>query len=434
MSTNATAVRPEILEGRLDKLRVAVPTGLGRIHLRIDDTPVAGTLEDETQRRVLRDLAYRRAPVRAGVLTDAGGAHEFSWLICPGGPGVPPVGYARQGRLYALTVAGSAAVAAVGLVLAWMLGTGSMWRVFALIGALVAVLVGAVVGGVAGQAWWRNWTRRAAILQSESRYRDDDGRPAKAMALAQPEAAAPSDVPKPKTRRKGKPATAPSPIPQADYRLADDGEPPIAHVRGVLTALTHESVRAFNSGPSWGLYRFVIGTEPYLMRVGENLGKPEPFLAEGDRVELAVHGGESPRTDKHRIVYGLRNLEDGRVYLCHRTFRGGRAKDGPIGVGPRQRGPVIRGAAGWLLAVWVMIVGLVAFSVPDAHLAGLAQVGLIAFVCLLAVWGLIVLPMVHADRRWRQGRPTQRQQTLTRIYRILDLGTPLAPTAPIEEL
>jgi hypothetical protein len=442
MPTRVTAIQPDILEGRLDTLRVATPLFRGSIHLRIDGTPVEGTAEDEAHLRTLRDLQHRRLPVRVGVLTDGDGVHRFSWLVCPGKPAVAPIGYARQRRLYVRTLAGGVASLAAGLLLGWLLGTGSMWRVLGLVAAMVAVVVGAVFAGVALHALWRNWKIRAAILQSEAQYRDDDdGRPPLAVALVQPEPEPeplPDLVPSLRRKRGRKARLAPAPVSTAElaaeYRLADEGEPPIAYVRGVLTSLTYESSQPFNTGQRWGLYRFIICGEPYLMRIGESTGNPDPFLAEGDRVELAVHAGESPRLDRHRIVYGLRNLEDGRVYLLHRTFRGGRAKDGPIGVGPRQLGELMRNAAGWLLAVWIMILGMVWFTVPDAHIAGMSTIGGVAFAVLLALWGCIVLPFIHADRRWRQGRPTQRQQNLERIYRVLGLGTPFAPTAKIEEL
>jgi hypothetical protein len=441
MPTRVTAIQPVILEGRLDTLRVATPLFRGSIHLRIDGTPVEGTVEDEAHLRTLRDLQHRRLPVRVGVLTDGDGVHRFSWLVCPGRSDVAPIGYARQRRLYLRTLTGGVASLAVGLLLGWLLGTGSMWRVFGLVAAMVAVVVGVVFGGVALHALWRNWKIRAAILQSEAQYRDDDGRPPTAAALVEPEPEPeplPDLIPSLRRKRDRKSRLAPAPVSTAEraaeYRLADEGEPPIAYVRGALTSLAYESSQPFNTGQRWGLYRFIIGGEPYLMRIGESMGNPDPFLAEGDRVELAVHAGDSPRADRHRIVYGLRNLEDGRAYLLHRTFRGGRAKDGPIGVGPRQIGELMRNAAGWLMAIWIIIVGLVLFTVPDAHLAGLALIGSVSFFCLVAVWGCIVLPFVLSNRRWREGRPTQRQRTLERIYRVLALGTPLAPTTKIEEL
>ncbi|MNT95577.1 hypothetical protein D3C72_2374770 [compost metagenome] len=50
------------------------------------------------------------------------------------------------------------------------------------------------------------------------------------------------------------------------------------------------------------------------------------------------------------------------------------------------------------------------------------------------VWLGFALPLLWLDTRWRMGKPTRRQRITERIYALLDLGTPFAPTRRIEEV
>lgn len=415
MPTRATATSPGVLEGRLTNLRVAIPVVRGSIRFLIDGVPVVGTVENPEHIRTLRTHQERRTPVRVGVMTDSLGAHRFAWLICPGKAGVPPRYYKAQRRMNALAIAGGLVLAAAALALAWSMGTGSIWRALTLAVSSAVALAGLVLAGVAVHALGRSRLMRSALLQSEAQFQQDDGRPAKAAALRDaPAQASPQNV---------------------ETLLADDGRPAIARVRGALTAVTHESIRSMNGGPSYGVYRFVVGKQPYVMRVGEDIGNVTPFLAEGDQVELAVHPVDLPGGDPHRIVYALRNVEDGRVYVCHRTFRGGRAAVAPIGVGLSQRVPLLRTVAGYLFVCWVMILGVFAFT--DLDSSGFDALPLIAawaFAACLGVWLGVALPFVYLHARWRNGRPTTRQRTLERVYLALGLGTPFEPTAPVEEM
>lgn len=211
-------------------------------------------------------------------------------------------------------------------------------------------------------------------------------------------------------------------------------QPGIQRVDGTLRALTHEARFGANSRPSFGIYRFQIGSQPYVLYAGENFGNALPFLAEGDRVQLAAHDGAGAPETAHRLVYALRNLEDDRVYVSHRVFRSRHTDIGPVGVGPGQRSPMLK-----LIGLLLLVTGLI--LVGAAYLAGdaparaeLPELATVIGAGMLIVWLVFALPLLFLEARWRLGKPTRRQRILDRIYATLDLGTPLAPTARIEAL
>jgi hypothetical protein len=413
MLKSSTAVTPGILDGRIEQLRVSVPTPMGDVYLRVDGMPVIGSIEDAAMVRTVRGLQEQSAPVRVGVLTDEAGTHHFSWLIARKGPGVPPRFYVDERRNGWRGVGIGLLIATACIAVAWMLGISSAWRAITLAVLLAFALAGVIFAGVSLHALWFNRLHRAAILQSETAYRAHSGKPPVVTPVRTP---APV------------PDTAPLPM------TTDAEEPPMQRVQGALKDLTHESVRSANSGPSYGLYRFVLGRQPYLMRVGENLGDVKPFLAEGDRVEMAVHAADRPGAGPHRLVYAMRNLEDGRVYVCHHGFRGGDRRISPVGVGLTQRAPMLRMVGGLLLFTWLVLAGLGYFSGLPGDREDLPALLTYAFIGLTAIWFCVALPFVYLDMRWKQGRPTRRQRILERVYLTLGLGTPFAPTERIEEV
>lgn len=210
--------------------------------------------------------------------------------------------------------------------------------------------------------------------------------------------------------------------------------PAIQRVSGTLQGLTHEARVNARSMPNYGIYRFQIGGQPCVMYAGENFGNVLPFLAEGDRVDAAIHAEPLSQDDPHHLVYALRNHEDERVYVCHRVFRFLHTRIAPVGVGPGQRTPMLK-LIGWLLAIsWLIFVGIFYTAGSPQGLEELP--GLATFIAagMLLVWLIFAVPLLFLDTRWRLGKPTRRQRMLDRIYATLDLGTPFAPTARIEEL
>jgi len=413
MLQSSTPVTPGILDGRIEQLRVSVPTPMGDIYLRVDGVPVIGTIEDAAMVRTVRGLREQAAPVRIGVLTDAAGTHYFSWLIARKGPGVPPRFYVDERRNGWRGVGIGLVIAAACIAAAWMLGIGSAWRAITLAVLLAFAFAGVVFAGVSLHALWFNRLHRAAILQSEAAFREYSGKPPAVTPVRTPA-----------------PVVDPAPPPVA----TDTQDPPMQRIRGALKDLTHESVRSANSGPSYGLYRFVVGRQPYLMRVGENLGDIKPFLAEGDLVDMAVHAADRPGAGPHRLVYAMRNLEDGRVYVCHHGFRGGDRRISPVGVGLTQRAPMLRLVAGLFLFTWLLLAGLGWFSGLPGDRNDLPALLTYAFIGFAVLWFCVALPFVYLDMRWKQGRPTRRQRILERVYQTLGLGTPFAPTERIEEV
>ncbi len=414
MPNTSKATTTSILEGRIDKLRVAVPLITGDVYLRVDGVPVNGSFEDPAMVRTLRGLHEQAMPVRIGVLTDSKGNTFFSWLIARKGPGVPPRYYVDERRKAWRYTGIGAALATVAIGIAWLLGLGSAWRAIGLALMLAVAPAGVCVAGLSLHGLWSNRRHRVAILESEAAFRAYTGKP-----ISSPPEAALDSTP-------------------VSVRLADEAPPsdedlpPIRRVLGTLTSLTHEARRSVRSGPSFGIYRFVLGKQPYVMTVGENLGDIKPFLAEGDEVEMAVLASDAPGGGPHQLVYAMRNLEDGRVYVCHHGFRGGNSQVSPIGVGLTQRAPMLKMLAGLFLFTWLVLIAIM-FSADSPSDDGpvLVTYSLLGF---FALWVCVALPFLYLDMRWRAGRPTRRQRILERIYAVMGLGTPFAPSERVEEV
>ena len=144
-----------------------------------------------------------------------------------------------------------------------------------------------LLAGFSLHGLWHNRLHRSAILRSEARYRE---------LLKAPIAVAP-------------PAEAPAgPAQDEGEKLVTDAAPEILVVRGALASLTHEARPSTRTAPSYGIYRFQVGARRYVMYVAENFGDAMPFLAEGDRVELAAYAGQLAGAGPDQLVYGLRNL------------------------------------------------------------------------------------------------------------------------------
>lgn len=402
------------VEGRIDKLRVAVPLVRGQVYLRVGGVPVNGAFEDPADIRMLRGLALQAAPVRVGVIEDgAQGLRHFSWLSAAGGGGIAPRYYVDQRRRAWRSIGIGLAVAVAAAGGACLLDLSSFAQVLALVVALTVALVALLLAGFSLHGLWHNRLHRSAILRSEARYRE---------LLKTPIAVAP-------------PAEAPAgPARDEGETLVTDAAPEILVVRGALASLTHEARPSTRTTPSYGIYRFQVGARRYVMYVAENFGDAMPFLAEGDRVELAAYAGQLAGAGPDQLVYGLRNLEDDRVYVCHHYFRGAFTDIAPVGVGLGQRVPLLRLLAVLLVFSWLVVVAVLATSDSPSSREQAPELAAVVFAFLLVAWLCVALPLLFLDARWRMGRPTRRQRILERIYRALGLGTPFAPTAVIEEV
>lgn len=403
------------VEGRIDRIRLAVPLVRGHVHFRVNGEPVNATFEDQADIRALRGLQAQATPVRVGVLE--GGPHglrHFSWLSAGRGRGIPPRYYVDQRRRGWRGIGISLAVAAVAGVGASLLDLSSFAQVLLLVLALTVALVAVLLAGFSLYGLWDNRRHRAAILRSEALYRDLRDTPV-------PDAAPPAQ------------ACAAQPSDEGETLLTD-AAPEILLIRGALASLTHEARPSARTTPSYGVYRFHVGARRFIMYVAENFGDVLPFLAEGDQVEVAAYAGQIAGAGPDQLVYGLRNLEDGRVYVCHHYFRAAFTDIAPVGVGLRQRVPMLSLLAILLLVCWLVVVAVLSSSDSPSGREAAPELAAVTFVFLLVAWLCVALPLLFLDTRWRMGRPTRRQRILERIYRALGLGTPFAPTAVIEEV
>lgn len=397
-----------IIEGTLDQVRLAVPVVRRDASLRLGgETVIAAGLEPE-HLNLLQRLHQQGMPLRMGVMDGAEGVPVFSWAVAARGQPIPPRGYQTQKKQGWREAAIGGAAGAACLWLAWLLGIDSLTRVFLMVFSLVAALVGLVVAGSALHGLWHNHRHRPLILASEAQF-------------------------DPKQRPAGGDAGPPQAIPRLRALTAqDEGDPPIARVQGHLAGLTHE-MHHVHKGPNFAIYRFTVDRASYAMIALENFGDALPFLAEDDRVEMAVPAG--PAQPEHRAVYALRNLEDGRCYMCHRFFGGAPGKDTPVRVGMGQRARMLKQIGGLLLAAWLFVVGLHFYTgSDDASSRDFPEFAIFMLALFCVVWLVFALPLLWLDTRWRMGKPTRRQRFTQRIYAILKLGTPYAPSQRVEDV
>ena len=397
-----------ILEGTIDQIRLAVPLVRHDAFLRIGTEAVIAAGLEAPQINQLQRLHQQGIPVRMGVMDGEEEQAVFSWAVPARGDPIPPRYYQTLKRRGWREAAIGGAIAAAFVWLAWLLGIASLTRVFLMVFSLVVALVALVVAGSALHGLWHNRRHRPLILASEALF-DPEQRPAA-----------------------GTPAPPPKPPRLEPLSTQDEGEPPIGHVRGHLVGLTHE-MRQVHKGPNYGIYRYAVNGENFVMIAQEAFGDALPFLAENDRVEMAVRA--APAHDGQRVVYALRNLEDGRCYMCHRYYGGEQGRDTPIRVGMSQRARMLKLMGALLLTAWLFVVGLQYFAgSDDGSFQDFPELAVFLLALFFVVWLGFALPLLWLDTRWRMGRPTRRQRFTQRVYAMLDLGTPLAPSRRIEDV
>ncbi|MCP2517229.1 hypothetical protein M5J07_19985 [Achromobacter mucicolens] len=401
------------IEGTIDQIRVATPVRRNDVFLRVGAQTLWGSGLDPSHIAQLRAFHDKGTAVRIGVLEARHGLNRFCWAVPAQGDPITPLTYQTAQRRSGREAAICGAVGVTALGAAWLSGIATLPRVFLMVFALVIALMGLVLAANALHVLWHNRRERPRILASEAQF-DPARRPA-AMAATSAAPAAPA-APRPR---------------QEPAALTQDGDPPLLLIRGQLDGITHET-RHVHKGPTYGHYRFSIQGRAFLMTVDESLGSWQPFLAQDDAVEMAVNA--LPVPGEPHAVYALRNLEDGRAYLCHLRFRAIPGRDTPVGVGMNQRAPLLKAIGGLMLAVWLFLIGLTWFMDPDALQGDFPELALFILGMFLLVWLCFALPLLWLDMRWRMGRPTRRQRITERIYALLGLGTPFAPSQRIEEV
>ncbi|GEM_PF-585323 len=396
-----------IIEGTIDQIRVATPVRRNDVFLRVGAETIWGSALDPSHIALLRAFHNKGTAVRIGVLEAEHGLNRFCWAVPAQGEPIAPLTYQTAQRRSGREAAICSAVGVAALGAAWLAGISTLPRMFMMVFALVIALMALVLAASALHALWHIRRERPRILASEALF-DPAKRPAAMNA-----------------------APAPSPLQQEPAALTQEGDPPLLLIRGQLDGITHET-RHVHKGPTYGHYRFSVQGRQFLMTVDESLGSWQPFLAQDDYVEMAVNAQPAP--DEPHAVYALRNLEDGRTYMCHLRFRAFPGRDTPVGVGMNQRAPLLKAIGGLMLAVWLFLIGLTWFIDAEAFQGDFPELSLFILGMFLLVWLCFALPLLWLDMRWRMGRPTRRQRITERIYALLDLGTPFAPKRRIEEV
>ena len=257
-SMNATTAG--IVEGRIEKLRVAVPLIRGNVHLLVDGVPVTGIFADAADIRTLHDLQRKDSPVRLGVLERPGEPSHFHWLTTPKAPGIPPRYYVETQRGAWRSIGIYLAVLTLAVAGSFLLDFDSFAQALVMAFLLAVALLALALASSSAYGMVHNRKDRPAILHGEALYRHYQNVP--------PACAAP---------RAGTPSVEPL---RASASLVSDEAPEILLVNGTLASLTHETAHAVNKGPSFGIYRFQVGQQYFALHVGEDLGNVQPFLAD----------------------------------------------------------------------------------------------------------------------------------------------------------
>ncbi|MGJ7525053.1 hypothetical protein [Variovorax sp. GB1P17] len=202
-----------------------------------------------------------------------------------------------------------------------------------------------------------------------------------------------------------------------------DELPDIQRVEGRLKKLTAKSL--YRRGNA---YSFDVDGQSMWFCTSERSWQPSaPFLAEGDRVELAVLNAPLTPTGERR-VYALRNLEDDCVYVAHFTWQGNSAPYAATRIPPGSEHRYVLALTALLLALLVIgacigaTAGRTSQPTPWLFLGSLC----------VGTWLLFAVPLYAIRWRWKAGFPTRRQRVMQAVYRCLDLGSPLSPKRPVQ--
>jgi len=149
-----------------------------------------------------------------------------------------------------------------------------------------------------------------------------------------------------------------------------------------------------------------------------------PFLAEGDRVELAVLDTPLTPTGERR-VYALRNLEDDCVYVAHFAWQGDSQPYAATRISPGSEHR-------YVLALTVLLIVILGMGACIDAVMGTNRASWLFLDGLcVGAWLLFAVPLYVIRWRWKAGFPTHRQHVMETVYRCLDLGSPLAPNRPV---
>jgi hypothetical protein len=171
-------------------------------------------------------------------------------------------------------------------------------------------------------------------------------------------------------------------------------------------------------------YKFEVAGEKMAFLTGHWQWNPEPFLAEGDRVVVAVLDEATVPGDAKR-VYALQNVEDDCVYVAHYRWQGDDARISATRIPPGSEHRYVLVVTALLLALFL---SFVVAQPQDPSLVAFFGCG------LLAVWVAIAIPFFLLRWRWQAGFPTHRQRIVDAVYEMLGMGSPLAPTRVVQSV
>ncbi|QJI29037.1 hypothetical protein HKK55_10055 [Pseudomonas sp. ADAK18] len=199
--------------------------------------------------------------------------------------------------------------------------------------------------------------------------------------------------------------------------------PDIQRVEGRLKKLAAKSLYKRGNAYSFD----VDGQSMWFLTREPSWHPSSPFLAEGDRIELAVLNTPLTSTGE-RWVYALRNLEDDTVYVTHFAWQRTSEPYAATRIPPASEHRYILALTALLITLLVMGACIGALTGTDS-----APWFVLSGLCIGA-WLLGAVPLYIMRRRWKAGFPTRRQRVTEAVYRCLDLGSPLAPNRPVRSV
>jgi len=412
----------EILAGCVERLRLPVESSDARAVLVVRQTPIHAVVGDRYSkaRKGLEQGVRTRSRVRVGALVHADGTRRAYWLDCDDHPLIlPPAAHRHVARGWLrVFLALGASMACIGLTAYSGSAMLQSWPWAVVFGVGLLTSMAAVCGVYVTSRtlfdfyrWHRVyvWARRARHSPALASNQDGTSWPVPS----------PTDTPPPDA--------------------TDSNHPLIHRVSGVLDNLRMEREHfgpalGSKGGRDFNVYRFELNGQTHVFYSCQEWLGNHPFLAEGDRVTLAVQRFEDDASRREALVYAVNNREDRKAYVGHIIFRQGfRQFKGyaMTGMSPRALSAIR----------WIMLLGVPAFFglmrlsdfFQSEPIIGSDMVPLL--ISTLVLWCVAIeLPVRLWWLRWKLGYPTRRERLTDRVYQLLALGSPLKRRADIERV
>lgn len=444
--------------GKACGFRVAIPKADGIGAIKVDDAWVRVKLSNYTHGkpadgsmtvdqstidqsiRTLEDVVNARSDVIIGVDLSAEGQPELLWLLSNHGNLIPPSlsdwrskGQQVLARWLPWFIPSLA-------IFAWSLSSlllgGGFGYTFLLLAACFPLLIGgfSIYFGLMliVRTWTSRWAKEAElVLQKRLRKLASAGLDESSLTTIEP-------IP-----------------PKGDMAMAEDAadmskEPQFRRVCGRAANVTVQRTKAggsvplmvsstpvrINSSIDFKCYQFTMSGKRYVMFASTTFGGGEVFLAEKDAVEVIVAGDDPQDKKALRLVWAMRNAEDGGIYACHRIMSPVATQITRPLVGAfrmtQMTGSYWRSLRRFVVTVWIAImlmIGGLAWAIGGGD-AG--TIFIVAVLMLPLVWlTCFELPMALWRWKWRLGHPSKRQRLAERVYALLGVGSPRTPVSSL---